>query len=59
MLLYGLRAWAVIALEPTTQPIQTGEQHTFGNVNQIELVAHFPFERRRNDDTLVQVGLID
>jgi hypothetical protein len=48
---------AVIALEHATQPVQTGEQHALGDVRLVELVAHFPFQLRRDDD-LVRQGAV-
>src|SRR6266852_8861602 len=39
-----------IPLEPLRQPVQAREQHAFGDVRLIELVAHFPLERGGDDD---------
>src|SRR6185436_5287373 len=41
------RFWRVVALQPSTEPVESRKQRAFGDVCLIQFVAHFPLQLSR------------
>src|SRR3954447_21440799 len=53
----ALLARREVPLQPRAQPVEPGEQHPFGDVRLIELVANLPLELRREEHATPQIGI--
>jgi len=51
----GIGRRQIVPRQPAAQSVEIGEEHAFVDVGLIQLVANFPFERRRDDDTTAEV----
>src|SRR4051794_26033652 len=54
----AVRRGCVVAREPSAQAIEAGKQHPLVDVRLIQLVADLPLERRRDDHTATQIGVL-